>query len=47
MEKIGNENRLGLAVFINGKPDLSVISKGASGGLCLALLSLLEGEAAL
>ncbi len=47
MEKIENENSMGLAVYINGRPDLSLMPKEVLDELCSALLSLLEEETAL
>lgn len=44
MEKIDIQNDLGLMVYVNGKPNLSLISQDVMDVLCAALLSLMETE---
>ncbi len=47
MKEIQIPNALELKVYINGKPDLSLMPKETLDELCSALLSLLEEETAL
>ena len=44
MEKIEIENSIGLAVYINGKTNLALMSKETLDALCSSLLALIEAE---
>ena len=44
MEKVEIESSLGLAVYINGKPNLALMPKETLDALCTSLLALIEAE---
>ena len=44
MEKVEIENELNLAVYINGKPDLTLMPQEVLDTLCSALLALMDSE---
>lgn len=44
MEKVETENELGFAVYINGKPNLTLMPQEEMNALCSVLLVLMEKE---